>query len=175
MLQSIGNLLQRFRFLRRVRRNHALEHATIHILSRRKKTRLRIVGRSNSKGFHVYGTLDTEELSAAVHEALLRLRRGEHELAVHPNCGTSLFTAAVLSSLATFATLAGARKLSDQFNRLPTAIFFTTGALILSQPLGLNLQRTITTEPRLGDLEVIGVHRLAETPVMVHWVETASS
>lgn len=175
MLQAIGDLAFRVPFLRRVRRNHALEHATIHVLSRRLRARLRVVGRSNSRGFFIYGQVETSDLVGAVYEALDRLRRGEHELAVHPNCGTNLLTSAVMTSLASFAALVGARRLSDQVNRLPTAVFFATAALILSQPLGLNLQRTVTTEPRLGDLEVVEVRRTLESPVVVHWVATRSS
>ncbi|MCZ7545404.1 MAG: hypothetical protein M5R40_18625 [Anaerolineae bacterium] len=41
--------------------------------------------------------------------------------------------------------------------------------------MGLNLQRTVTTEPRLGDLEVVEVRRTLESPVVVHWVATRSS
>ncbi len=175
MLQSIGNLVHQVPFLRRVRRNHALEHATIHVLSRRRLTRLSVVGRSTNQGFFVYGKIETDELEAAVREALERLRRGESHLAVHPNCGTNLLTSAVMTTLASFTVLAGARRLSEQFNRLPMVVVFVLGALILAQPLGLNLQRTVTTEPRLGDLEVLSVEQITQTPVMVHWVQTRSS
>ena len=73
----------------RVRRNHALEHATIHVLSQHDRT-LRLVGRSSPSGFHIYGQVDTQVLASAVSEALVRLQSGEVELAVHPRCGTNL-------------------------------------------------------------------------------------
>lgn len=177
MLDIIRSQVSRVPFLRRVRRNHALEHATIHVLVQRRRPhkRLMVAGRSTDRGFFVYGAVDTAELHTAVNEALARLRSGEHTLAVHPNCGTSLLTSAVLTSAATFAVFAGARRLSEQFNRLPMAVFFATAALILSQPLGLSLQRTVTTEADMGDLKVVEVRRLMDAPIMVHWVGTVSS
>ena len=173
MLRAIGNLLHRIPFLARLRRNHALEHATIHVLSRRPR-KLNVVGRSTSAGFFLYGPLETAEVEAAVGEALARLRQGERQLAVHPNCGTSLLTAGVMASLASFFAMLGARRLLDRVGRLPATIFFTTAALMLAQPLGLNLQRTVTTEPDVGDLRVKSVKRVATAPITIHWIETVS-
>ncbi|MBE9507029.1 MAG: hypothetical protein IMY86_03185, partial [Chloroflexi bacterium] len=48
----------------RVRRNHALEHATMHVLSERYRN-LRLVGRSSLWGFYIYGNVPTEDLLAA--------------------------------------------------------------------------------------------------------------
>ncbi len=71
----------------RVRRNHALEHATIHVLSRRYRD-LHVMGRSTPNGFILYGDLPTDAVYEAAQEALERLRAGERHLAVHPACGT---------------------------------------------------------------------------------------
>ena len=57
----------------RIQRNHGLEHATIHILSRRNGN-LSLVGRSDWHGFTLYGPVDTSEVKHAAHEALRRLR-----------------------------------------------------------------------------------------------------
>ena len=45
----------------RVRRNHALEHATIQILSERNSA-LALMGRSSLWGFYIYGDMDTEDV-----------------------------------------------------------------------------------------------------------------
>ena len=85
----------------RIRRNHGLEHATIHILSEGHK-RFSAQGNSDHRGFHlnIYGDVTEEEVAAAVAEAHRRLRAGERHLAVHPNCGTVLVTTAMLATLA---------------------------------------------------------------------------
>ena len=85
----------------RIRRNHGLEHATIHVLSEGHK-RFSAQGNSDHRGFHlnIYGDVTGEEVAAAVAEAHRRLRSGERHLAVHPNCGTVLVTTAMLATLA---------------------------------------------------------------------------
>src|SRR2546430_15379128 len=76
-------------FGRRIRQNHALEHATITILSGMIPD-LRVSARSSSNGFIIFGDVDLGLLRRAVDEALRRLQAGEAELAIHPNCGTNL-------------------------------------------------------------------------------------
>src|SRR5260221_12742627 len=74
-------------FVRWTRRNHGLEHATVHVLSSRIKN-LSIAGRSDHTGFYLCGQVSTSDVESAAAEALQRMRNGEDELAVHPNCGT---------------------------------------------------------------------------------------
>src|SRR5450432_4134839 len=83
--------------IRRTRRNHGLEHATIHILSQR-VSNLKMAGRSTDSGFVLLGDAPTEQVEAAVREALRRMSAGEHGLAVHPNCGTNLVTTGLMTS-----------------------------------------------------------------------------
>src|SRR5260370_39939288 len=75
-------------FGRRIRQNHALEHATITILSGMVPD-LRVSARSSSSGFIILGDVDLGLLRRALDEALRRLQAGEAELAIHPNCGTN--------------------------------------------------------------------------------------
>src|SRR5579862_5480220 len=76
-------------FSRRVRQNHALEHATVTLLTRDDHD-LSVSARSNARGFTIFADLDPLTVRAASEEALLRLCSGEVELAIHPNCGTNL-------------------------------------------------------------------------------------
>ena len=66
----------------RVRRNHGLEHATLHILSQRYPKRS-LAGHSDTGGFWILGDVSIEDVYEAVEEALSRLRNGEKHLAVH--------------------------------------------------------------------------------------------
>jgi hypothetical protein len=59
-----------------IRRNHALEHATINVLSE-SCADLNLVGRSDWTGFTLYGPIHTDEVAAAASIALERLRAGE--------------------------------------------------------------------------------------------------
>jgi hypothetical protein len=166
-----------FPFVRRTRRNHGLEHATIHILGNK---RYRLSGRSDDGGFVILGEVKTEDVEAAVEEALRRMKGGEHHLAVHPNCGTNLLTTGFLTSLVGIVGLSG-RSRSDSFNRLPMVMLLMMVAILYSQPLGMNLQKYFTTEGDPGDLEVLGVKRsevrlpFSSEPLTVHRVSTRSS
>lgn len=156
----------------RVRRNHALEHATIHLLSRRYRD-LHVMGRSIPDGFILYGDLPTDAVHEAVGEALERLRAGEHDLAIHPACGTNAVAAGTLAGLGAFFVLSPRRRsLAEWLGRLPTVILFTTLGFILGQRLGLALQASLTTNPRVGDLRVVAIVREEGGPVVRHHVYT---
>lgn len=153
----------------RVRRNHALEHATIHVLSEKRRP-MNVVGRSTFNGYYLYGDLSTELVIEAAHEAYDRLMAGEHQLAIHPNCGTNLVTAGSLAGLATFAVLGNSKKRG--INLLPNALLAATAALILAQPIGPRLQAHVTTLADLGEMTIKDVRRLDRRNLVVHFVET---
>src|SRR5215471_13243931 len=95
-------------FGRRVRQNHALEHATITILSGMIPD-LSINARSFSDGFIIFRDLDLGLLRRAVDEALRRLQAGEAQLAIHPNCGTNLAVGITLMTLGTMLGMTSSR------------------------------------------------------------------
>jgi len=161
------------RAISRMRRNHGLEHATIHLLTAR-RTRTLLVGRSDPSGFFLYGRVPTEAVEAAAREALVRLRQGEHHLAVHPNCGTSLLTAGTLASGAVFFSVVGGRsdRWKDHLARFPLAVLLTTLALIIAQPLGLAIQRHVTTLADPEDLQIIEVRRINRGRAVIHRIRT---
>ena len=159
----------------RVKRNHGLEHATIHVLSESHK-RFSAQGNSDHRGFHlnIYGDVSAGEVEAAVAEAHRRLNAGEHHLAVHPNCGTVLVTTAALATLAAQTALAvenwrepraGRVRPASLFNALPGAMVAVVGALIVGRPLGVRLQERYTVDGDLGDLAVDSVRAVSPSPI----------
>jgi hypothetical protein len=156
----------------RVRRNHALEHAAITIITERHPT-VFLRGRSNSRGFYIFGEVPTAELRSAVDEGLRRMRAGQADLAIHPRCGTNLAVAGILSGVA--AALAA--QLKPRQNRFSYAVLAALGALMVAPRIGTETQRHFTTTPDLGDLEVASIERRS-LPFMrepAHWVRTYSS
>lgn len=140
----------------RIRRSHALEHATIHVLTQR-NPRCNLAGRTTASGFYLYGEVETEEIAAAVSEALARLRRGEHNLAVHPRCGTNLAAAGVLAGLSSFVAMSGRSR--SRLAKLPQVVLAATIAVIAAQPLGLALQKHVTTLPEVEGVTIEGITR----------------
>ncbi len=137
------------------RRNHALEHATLHVLAR--THRISMAGHSNPTGFFIFGDLSTEDIRAALEEAYTRLRAGEGELAVHPGCGTNLVVTALLPATFAWVPFQGARSTRWRLLLIPVALVFAVFGYILSKPLGPWLQKYITTEAHLGNMQVVSL------------------
>jgi hypothetical protein len=148
------------------RRNHALEHATLHVLARKYDDR-QLAGHSNPNSFFILGEIATEDVREAVNEAMSRLRAGEKELAIHPGCGTNLATSMVMPATFALFPFQRSRSKRGRFLLLPVALLFGIFGFFLSKPIGPWLQRNVTTEADLGDLRVTevvherkGVHRV---------------
>jgi hypothetical protein len=148
-----------------VRQNHALEHATIHILSRRAPY-TRIVGRSTFAGYLIYGSLATEEVASAASEALARLQQGEAHLAVHPRCGTNLAVTSIMAGTAAFGATLGRPR--SKLDRLPLALMAATLAAIVAQPLAHRIQEEVTTSPEVDGVYIASVTRQERGSLVVH-------
>lgn len=172
----MSNLLQEILAspsISRMRRNHALEHATIHVLSARYPQAF-LIGRSDPRGFFLFGDVPTTDIYRAAHEALARLQNGERRLAIHPNCGTNFATAGTMAGLATFFSLLGMKseRWRDRLARLPFVIFAATLALIIAQPLGFKIQQRLTTQGNPGELQILGIRDLSRARAHIHRVLT---
>lgn len=157
--------------LSHIRRNHGLEHATIHLLSRRYPGKP-FAGHSDAGGFWLIGDVGTEELADVVMGALERLRNGERSLAIHPNCGTNFVAYGLLAGMGAFIALLGARRTRDKVDRLPLVVLFATLGLMVGQPVGYNIQRKITTSGDPGNLKVLQIGRGQRGRVVYHRVTT---
>jgi hypothetical protein len=157
----------------RIRRNHALEHATLSVLS--KSTPFaRMAGYSDMNGFWLIGEVSTDALAAAVEEALARLRAGEVGLAIHPNCGTNFVATGFLAGLAAWLSMLGtANGVRRKLDRLPLVMSVVTLVVLFSAPLGPYLQANYTTQPNIGNLQVTRIERsLRQNRTPVHRIIT---
>ena len=158
----------------RLRRNHGLEHATIHVLSR-KYPRVGLAGHSSPSGFWIFADLDADQVLEGVQTALQRLRAGERGLAIHPNCGTNLVTSGMAAGVAGAIAMAGSGPRSrDRLERLPLAGLLATVALLLAKPLVTRLQQYVTTSGDPGDLEILDIQTQIRAGVTAHRVTTRS-
>jgi len=155
----------------RTRRNHGLEHATIHVLASRLRG-VSIAGRSTPNGFYIIGNVAAEDVASAADEALRRIRNGEPQLTIHPSCGTNYMTSGTFAGLAAVASIGFGRR--SRWEQLPGAIIAATLALFVAAPVGPLLQARVTTSGDMGDLEIISVRKLPGR-VTAHYVETSSS
>ncbi len=156
-LRAVGSLFVYPRRLKSVfgnrilRRNHALEHATIVVMMQREPGR-RFNGFSDDDGFFVQGVRSTDDVDGAAREALKRLRAGEKGLAIHRNCGTTIVAANMLAAVFFLVALGVGLYLG-----WPLYLLILGGvalSLLLRVPLSLLLQRFVTTDSNLSNVEV---------------------
>lgn len=167
------NLLDYIPFTRRLRRNHALEHATMQVLSGRYPG-LRMAGISNPNGFYMVADVPTELMTDATLEAHKRLQNGEADLAVHPNCGTNLAVSGAIASAVAGAVLAATTALEKKtkWYHYLIALGAAVPAFFLSRPVGPVVQKYVTTSSDLGKTKVTGVYSQKVCQGSIHKVDT---
>ncbi len=132
-----------------VRQVHALEHATVWVLSEMTSDVAdgaagdRLGGMSTETGFYIYGAVETEQLRRAAQVALHRLVGGEWDLAVHPRCGTNLSVGILLTA----GLLMGAQLVlpKDPLGQLLGLGLAATAAAGVAPDAGQIAQRYLTT------------------------------
>jgi uncharacterized protein DUF6391 len=156
-LQAVGSLFVYPKQLRSIfgnkilRRNHALEHATIAVMMEREPGR-KLNGFSTDDGFFVQGVRSLAEVERAAREAIGRLQNGEKGLAIHRNCGTTIVAANLLAAIF-FLTALGI----GLYLGWPVYLLILGGVVLafaLRVPLSLVLQRFVTTDADLQNAEV---------------------
>ncbi len=149
-----------------VRQNHALEHATIVLLE--KKHDIRLSGVSTALGFFIFGEAPTDDILPTAQEALHLLRTTQPELAINPRCGTNLAVSGVLTGLSAMAVA----KMRRPYGTANNVITASTAALILARPLGLTVQRYITTQTPNSSMRVVKVSPVTVFNTPAHFVST---
>lgn len=168
-----------------LRQVHALEHATVWILSEldasatigSSKSQVDnelLGGLSTEQGFYLYGQVNKASLQRAVRLALQRLTSGEWDLAVHPRCGTNVSVRMLLiAGLALGFHLLLPRSPIEQLLGLGVA---ATTAAQLAPELGILAQRYVTTaipfNLAMEDIMIMGdVWGRSAHFVQVRWVD----
>ncbi len=155
-----------------VRCNHALEHATLHVLQQKSK-KIQLGGISDAGGFWIYGDIDATKLMEAAQEAQQRLTDGEQELAIHPNCGTNIAVGALAGGGLAWLSFLGAQgKFGKWLRRLPLAVLLGVVGYKLARPYGPKLQEQITTNADVSGLEIIEVVKHDVMGYPLHRVKT---
>jgi hypothetical protein len=159
-LQAVGSLFVYPKQLRAIfgnkilRRNHALEHATIVAMMEREPGR-KLNGFSTDDGFFVQGVRSISEVESAAREALRRLKSGEKRLAIHRNCGTTIVAANLLAAIFFLVALGlGFLYLDMGIDLYLMILGSVVLAFALRIPLSLLLQRFVTTDSDLTNAEV---------------------
>lgn len=156
----------------KVRSNHALEHATLHILST-KVTRARVSGLSDAGGFWLLGNIPTDLVMESAREALQRMQAGETGLAIHENCGSNLVPSIVVSGGLAWLAMAGTGdSLRKKARRIPLAVLMALLGFEAAKPVGPVLQSKTTSTDHFNGMLVREVLCYKPYTFTVHRVTT---
>ena len=152
----------------KVRRNHALEHATVAVLLEG-GVRPPMGGYSTPSGYFIWGRVSHGDVSSAAQQALQLLKAGHSELAISPYCGTNLVTSAAIGGLAAVIASGGKRGLWSSVRGVAAALI---AASVMGRPVGRMLQRRFTTLADVAGLEIGTVRMLVKRPTGIAWIRT---
>lgn len=141
---------------KKARKNHALEHATSHVLAERGY--YGATGEATASGFSIRGVPDPNLVYDASREALERLKSGESGLAIHRKCGTTVVIISTIMSLVFLSILVLAGEINIMSLILALFIAHLTGPVLSPW-----VQRYVTTDSNVGDLQVMGVELRSTT------------
>ena len=157
-----------------IRKNHAMEHASIHLLSE-SMPNVTFSGYSFVKGFWILGKAELQDVQKAVEMAYARLKNGESKLAIHPNCGTNLAVIGLCTAAAAMITTYGEKEDDSAMSNF--SAFATAGMLgaLAGKPLGPKVQKKITTDPDVRNLTIVSINCSSFRGTPVFFVETSLS
>lgn len=155
--------------LERLQRNHAIEHASLHMLARHTGP-VRAVACSDWGGFTIYGDIDTETLANVTVKALQALKEGHAELAIHPHCGSNFSISLLLGTLATALWLAMWHR--GRWTRL-LALGLIGGIVGMSKPLSYAVQGRLLTNPDVRHARIRSIQRYPWQGGTVHRITIA--
>ncbi len=136
---------------KRLRRNHALEHATINVIEEQFGPQ-QMGGIAHSDGFTIRSAVPPQIIENAARIGLNRMSRGDKDLAIHRRCGTSIAVANLLSSVLFLFIILGTGRFS-----LGLILLAIIGANMLGPLVGDYVQRYITTSTDVQNMEIVEV------------------
>lgn len=135
-----------------IRRNHAIEHATINVLEQIPGQQLNLSGLSQENGFYIAGIQNPEMVEDAAIRGLNLLKQGYCHLAIHRRCGTDIaitnFVTALIFLILLFST--------GMVSILNIVIALLLSNLI-SPYLGEYVQKYFTTSCEVNNTEIVGL------------------
>lgn len=167
----VNNKIEPLKVLSHIRKNHALEHATIHLLNEAKPN-VSFSGYSFVHGFWIFGKAELQDVQKAAEMAYARMKNGEKKLAVHPGCGTNIAVIGLCTAAAAMITTLGN---SDDDSRLERFSSMTTAGMIgalAGRPLGPKIQKNITTDANMKDLSIVSISCSSLRGIPTFFVET---
>lgn len=135
-----------------IRRNHAIEHATINVLEQWAGYQLNISGLSVEDGFYIAGIQNPELVEEAALHGLNLLKQGHCHLAIHRRCGTDIAITNFITALI-FLILLFSTGIMSILN-IVIALLLSN---LISPYLGEYIQKYFTTSCEVRSMRIISL------------------
>ncbi|MGI6367981.1 MAG: DUF6391 domain-containing protein [Anaerolineae bacterium] len=152
--------------LARIRKNHALEHATLHMLEQGPLPGP-VAAHSDWNGITFYGRVDRDVLCRALTRALSALQAGESHLALHSRCGSTI-AVPVLSGLIIGLLLHHMSHTTRKESASALTLAGVLSPLLCAEPLALGAQKQLLTDPHVGSAELLTLRTLSFGRITLH-------
>ena len=155
------------RLVRRVRQNHGLEHATIHMLAG--KARGRVSGLSDPWGFTLFGDISQPQVMRAASDALVALAGGREQSGDSPELWHESGGEGDARCRGRAAGAGGQARCARSILR--ATIIFILPALVVGDPVAFRVQE-FTTTADVADRWIVTVRRMTLGPIVLNRVTT---
>lgn len=173
-LPFVASAFRAFHLDRPTRRNHALEHATIHVLEAAGARRLG--GRASSTGFRIAGRVSPHEIRKAFEQVRQMVRRRDRLPHISRRCGSNVVSALGLALLLLFVVTLVSLLLHPPFVVRASALAFVVAFFVsMRHALGNWIQARFFMATDFDEVGLRDVNEVAARPMErppVHFVAT---
>ena len=151
-----------------VRRNHAIEHATVSILTEQ-KIKSAVIGFAIPSGFIIYSKSNKDEILSAANHGLKLMKSGVSEISISQFCGTNLVVAALLTGVSTLLLGKILGKKSKNILNITSGFLLST---LLSKPIGRIVQKYVTTDSNVKNIQIKNIVSLKIGTFHINFIST---
>tara|TARA_B100000686_G_scaffold1981_1_gene2204 strand:- start:207 stop:734 length:528 start_codon:yes stop_codon:yes gene_type:complete len=152
-----------------IRRNHAIEHATVSILTEQ-ISKSAVIGFAVPSGFIIYSKSSKDEILSAANNGLNLMKTGDSEISISQFCGTNLVVAALLTGVSTVLLSKILGKKSKNILNITNGFLLSA---LLSKPIGRIVQKYVTTDPNVKHIQIKNSRSLRVGTSYLHFISTA--
>ncbi|MGE3786753.1 MAG: DUF6391 domain-containing protein [Nitrospirales bacterium] len=173
----ISGVIQRLRLSPQERRNHALEHGTIHCFFHKHGQKKRVSGQAKTDGFRIAGIHSPKEIHEAFNEFLSLDKQEQWKMAISNRCGSMLCIAQGIGIISLLTALVS----FGLWQPSPPTVALTLGAQFLlflgfRHPLGRFLQKHRLLSLDFEEAKILDIKQVDRIPLIesgpVYFVRT---
>jgi len=153
-----------------VRKNHAIEHATVSVLLAEGKKKSAVLGFAIPTGFIISSKSNKNEILSAARSGLKLIQSGDEEVSISQFCGTNIVVAAFISGVSTLLISRILGKKSKNILNMANGFILSS---LFSKPIGRLVQKYVTTNSNVKNIKISKGRSIKLGSFYIHYVSTS--